>query len=234
MNFIKKITLLTCCLLMTACNVAGFSLFGFNSAPRVYKEQVPVDIIDEYTFASFSALFPSDLKQRGIVRQADGRMTPGGVFSSRDYRPADYANELRNRLDIRSFPSLLGDEDTSMAELHTNKKWFCLNRDHYGFSADSNNLSCSYQLFATLDWNNNGARDWLVLLTQTPRANENLHVSYWLLISDPQPGGLLSAAMLGMEETQGLGKAKFHNPADARKRLEQLRHQLQNNRAGKS
>ncbi len=226
MYFIKKIALLSCCLLMTACNFTGFNVLGFNSAPRVYQEQVPVDIIDEYTFESFSAAFPSELKQRGIARQPDGRMVPGGAFAANDYRPADYANELRNRLDIRSFPSLLGEEDSNMAELHTNKKWTCLNRDRYDLSAESNSLAYSYHLFATLDWNNNGSRDWLVLLTQTPRSNENLHISYWLLVSDPQPNGLLSAKLLGMEETQGLGQAKFYNPMDAKKRLEQLRSQL--------
>lgn len=226
MHFIKKIALLSCCLLITSCNFIGFNVLGFNSAPRVYQDQVPVDIIDEYTFESFSLAFPDELKQRGITRMPDGRMVPGGVFASNDYRPLDYANELCNRLDIRSFPSLLGDEDTNMAELHTNKKWTCLTKDRYDLSVVSNSLSYSYHVFATLDWNSNGVRDWLVLLTQTPRKNENLHISYWLLISDPQPNGLLSAKILGKEETQGLGQAKFYNAADAKKRLEQLRSQL--------
>ncbi|SHN68793.1 hypothetical protein [Desulfovibrio litoralis] len=227
MHILKKLIPFCCLLLLVGCNSLDLGkLNPFNSAKRVYDDKVPVQVLDEYTFKEFIALFPDAVKKRGIVQRDDGRFEPLGSLSDKDYTPASYAEELRQRFDYLSFDSVLGEESFRTAQLHNNNHWSSIKPDAQTLNTDAIVIRCSYLVFATLDWNNNGIRDWLVVTTQNHKANESLNLTFWLVIEDPEAQDFLSATLLGMEEQNGIGQAKFYTPKEAEKRLDLLRVEL--------
>lgn len=224
MKLMKNIVLLVACFILSSCEFSAAD--WLNRPERVYRTPVPVEILDQYTFDSFNESFAAQLKERGVKQLENGRYAPTGEIASNDYIPQSYANEIRNRLDYRSFSNLLASKSSETAQLHNNQHWSSSTPDKYTLNTEALFLSCSYLVFATLDWNNNGVRDWLVILTQNHKADNALNLSFWLVITDPQSTGMLSATMLNMEERRGIAKATTYAPASAEIRLDVLRPQL--------
>lgn len=174
------------------------------SPRRIYAEQVPADVFDLYSFKAFLQRFPQESQSAGLAINPDGTFQPTGQFDEADWRPTFYGDELLNRLDLRSFPSLLAGFTSDSRRTHRSPEWQELFREERSLTMQSENLVCTYVVFATADLNNNGVRDWLVLMSQQSRNDDRLRLGFWLLVTDPQPKGLLQARLLGVDEYVGL------------------------------
>lgn len=198
---------LCCALMLSACvtDMSGPERQLTTAAPsRVYEQAVPVQVFDAYTLSTFMKRYPAESAQAGITPDTL-RSAKQQTFEQTDWRPDDYGQMIRQRLDLRSFPSLLPGFTSDSQRTHLAPVWQTVQLDHTAYTAQSEDLQCTYVVFATADWNDNGVRDWLVLHTQQSPHDRTLRLGYWLVIVDPQPkGGLLQAQLLSIDEYEGL------------------------------
>ncbi len=190
---------------------------------RIYPGPVPVQVLDRFLLASFVQRHPDAAQRAGLVVLPDGRAEPSGDIVPQDYQPESYGLELALRLNLRSFPSLLpGFTDDSRRTFASPRQWTVSALDRTSLNVFSPDLVNTLVVFATLDWNSNGVRDWLALLTQKTPHDEGFYLGYWLVVEDPAPKGLLQARLLSLDEYRGIGQPVTRTGEEARAFLDRL------------
>ncbi len=201
----------------------GVQPYANPQPERVYPGPVPVQVLDRFLLASFAQRHPDAAQRAGLVVLPDGRAEPSGDIVPQDYQPESYGLELALRLNLRSFPSLLpGFTDDSRRTFASPKQWTVSALDRTTLNVFSPDLINTAVVFATLDWNGNGVRDWLVLLTQKTPHDEGFYLGYWLVVEDPAPKGLLQARLLSLDEYRGIGQPVTRTGEEARIFLDKL------------
>lgn len=213
--------------LLTACSLrhsAGDAQLYTPPRPeRVYHGPVPVRVLDRHLLASFAQRNPDAAQRTGLVVLPDGRAEPSGDIAPADYQPESYGLELALRLNLRSFPSLLaGFTDDARRTFAASRQWTVSALDRTSLDVHSPDLVNTLVVFATLDWNGNGVRDWLVLLTQRTLHDEGFYLGCWLVVEDPSPRGLLQARLLSLDEYRGMSRPVTRVNDKARAFLDQL------------
>ncbi len=183
--------------------VEGFLHFKRNGA------ELPVEVCDPGIMGDFLAVSPSLAVRVPINLPPEWRtapyIPPDPALNPSEYLPASYGEVLRDKLYLRSFSSLAKALSPQGMQFLKQPGWrdAIVRRDVC--SADSYELLCSFVVFATLDYNGNGRRDWLVLGTQISHRDPSYTSMYWLLIEDPSPEDEhLEARLLALEEKQGV------------------------------
>lgn len=173
------------------------------TSERIYDGPVPVQVFDGFTLATFIEKNPVAAAKAGLA--VNGTPPARDAFVAGDWRPADFGSELRSRFDLRSFPSLLPAFTSDSQRTHLAPDWQPLFQDRIALTVQSEDLQCTYVVFATADWNNNGIRDWLVLHTQQSPHDRTLRLCYWLVLLDPKPKeSLMQATLISIDEYEGL------------------------------
>lgn len=219
--------LLAAALLLTACAPRitddGAKDYPSPQPERIYPGAAPVRVLDRFLLTSFAQRHPDAAQRAGLVVLPDGRAEPSGDLVPQDYQPESCGLELALRLNLRSFPSLLlGFTDDSRRTFASPKQWTVNALDRTSLHVSSPDLMNSLVVFATLDWNGNGVRDWLVLLTQKTPHDEGFYLGYWLVVEDPAPKGLLQARLLSLDEYRGIGAPVTRTGEEARAFLDKL------------
>lgn len=202
-----RVAALCLLLLLNACvaDMSGPERHLETSAPaRVYDDSTPVQVFDAYTLSTFMGRHAEACAKAGLTPE-QLKSAEQQTFAAGDWRPDDYGQALRQRLDLRSFPSLLTGFTNDSQRTHLAPSWQTVQLDKTAYTGRTDDLECTYVVFATADWNGNGVRDWLVLHTQQSPHDRTLRLAFWLVITDPQPkGGLLQAQLLAIDEYEGL------------------------------
>ncbi len=204
----------------------GCALFAplFGPAPVYRDRPVPADVFDAATLAAFTRLNLSPPPSVPVTVHEDGRVEPGGEIAPGDYQPESYGRELAVRLDLGTFPSMIVVPLTGEPFTHARAPWSLSAADRAGCAVTSSYADATYRVIATFDYTGGGVRDWLVAASQQIRRDEQLILTFWLVVENPSAEGPLNARLLGMEERRGLAPAiVYPDAAAARARLEYLR-----------
>ncbi|WP_353115802.1 hypothetical protein [Nitratidesulfovibrio sp.] len=201
----------------------GAQPYASPQPERIYPGPVPVQVLDRFLLTSFAQRHPDAAQRAGLVVLPDGRAEPSGDIVPQDYQPESYGLELALRLNLRSFPSLLlGFTDDTRRTFASPRQWTVSALDRTTLNVHSPDLMNTLVVFATLDWNANGVRDWLVLFTQKTPHDEGFYLGYWLVVEDPAPKGLLQARLLSLDEYRGIGQPVVRTGEEARVFLDKL------------
>lgn len=153
-------------------------------------------------------------------------MEPGGAAAPGEYFPASYCNEIKTRLDLRSFPAFLALPPGSGILTHAGRGWEETHMDDTSCAFVSGLGACAYTIVADFDYTGDGRRDWLLASAQQPvqqpGGDDAPLVILWLLVENPGPEGLLSVRLLGFEERYGVAAVTAVMGDGARSALQSL------------
>ncbi len=216
--------LITVSVLAALCG--GCAFFGqlFGLAPVYRDHPVPAEVFEPATLAAFQKLRFSPPSAVAVTVSDEGKVEPGGQIAPDDYQPESYGRELRQRLDLSTFPSMIVVPQTGEPFTHAMRPWSEGMTDRTGCSVTSSYADATYRVIATFDYTGDGTRDWLIAASQQVRRDEQLILTFWLVVENPRKDGPLSARLLGMEERRGLAPATVYpDAASAKARLTYLR-----------
>lgn len=157
-----------------------------------------IDVVQPEQFKILADHMSKELRARNVLDDNNAYVAP--LFSS---ATNDYGQQLFNRL---SPAFIFEDSAYNMSYASFNSSVSASDRSRVsdnGFTIDYLRQKVTVNMVALLDWNGDGATDWLVSCFVEPRNGARTR-DYTVIISDPKPEGPLQAQVVGVYECFGL------------------------------